>query len=463
MLKKYTLDIAVRTDVRLLVLLLVKGKFVAPCYVDCLGIGAGPANLSVASLLHAFPQATSIFVDQKKSFGWHDTQQFPDTTLQVSMLKDLVTLADPTSKFSFLSYLHSQGRIYHFLNAQFDAVHRLEFRKYLEWVANQHKNVVFGEKVIEIGFNGHFVVRTDKRTITANNVSVGVGTRPFVPAFAAGQLGPDQYHVSEMLERSRDLAGQSVCIVGGGQSGAEAFLELISRPQTERPQRVNWISRRPNFLPIDDSPFTNEFYMPNHSDFFFGLNRASRLEFNGTHVLTSDGISEATLRQIYQRIYLHRFIDGAANLVGLYPNRELRGLERRSGGPWLLEVSNANYAPRLEQIEADVVIWATGFRQSEADFLSPISDRLQREGQEYLIDDDFAVRWDGPEDRNIFLHNGAPNQRGLADRNLSLLAWRSKRIIDRILGLKSVEQLPSFNQWSIDEVPAAEMLDGAFG
>jgi lysine N6-hydroxylase len=401
-------------------------------------------------------------VDQKESFTWHDTQQFPDTTLQVSMLKDLVTLADPTSKFSFLSYLHSEGRIYHFLNARFDAVHRLEFRKYLEWVADQHENVVFGERVLELDFDGCFVVRTDKRTIMANNLSVGVGTKPFVPEFAAGQLGPNQYHVSEMLERSRDLAGRSVAVIGGGQSGAEAFLELISRPYAQRPRRVNWISRRPNFLPIDDSPFTNEFYMPSHSDFFFSMNRASRMEFTSAHVLTSDGISEATLRQIYQRIYLHRFVNGAVDLVGLYPSREVNRLERRSGGPWLLKLFSANHAPRFEEIEADVIIWATGFRQANADFFAPISHRLQREGNEYLIDKDFAICWDGPEDRNIFLHNAAPNQRGLADRNLSLLAWRSKRIIDRMLGLKSPEQLPSFNQWTIDDVPA-EMLNGALG
>ena len=435
-----------------------------PSFVDCLGVGAGPANLSVASLLHAFPKTSSIFVDQKKAFGWHDSQQFADTTLQVSMLKDLVTLADPSSKFSFLYYLHTQGRIYHFLNARFDAVHRLEFRKYLEWVADQHENVVFGEKVVELGFDGRFVVRTDKRTIIANNVSVGIGTQPFVPEFAAGQLGADHYHVSEMLDRSRDVVGQRVCIVGGGQSGAEAFLELISRPHAERPRRVDWVSRRPNFLPIDDSAFTNEYYMPSHSDFFFGLNRESRLEFNSRHVLTSDGISETTLRQIYQRIYLHRFVNGAADLVALYPNREVCRLSRSPSGHWLLEMSNTNHAPRREQIETDVVIWATGFRQSDANFLDPISDRLQREGTEYLIDEDFAIRWDGPEDRNIFLHNAAPNQRGLADRNLSLLAWRSKRIIDRVLGLKGPEQLPSFNQWSIrGDVPAAALLEGTFG
>ena len=63
--------------------------------------------------------------------------------------------------------------------------------------------------------------------------------------------------------------------------------------------------------------------MPCHSDHFFSLDRAARESFNRQHVLTSDGISEATLREIYQRIYLPRFVDGAKNLVGLYPNRDV--------------------------------------------------------------------------------------------------------------------------------------------
>ena len=64
------------------------------------------------------------------------------------------------------------------------------------------------------------------------------------------------------------MAGERVCVVGGGQSGAEAFLDLISRPATELPRRGSWISRRPNFLPIDDTPFTNEYYMPCYSEYF---------------------------------------------------------------------------------------------------------------------------------------------------------------------------------------------------
>jgi hypothetical protein len=127
------------------------------------GVGVEPANLSLASLLYSRNDVTNLFLDKKAAFGWHDGQQLPDTTLQVSMLKDLVTLADPANRFSFLLYLYTHGRIYHFINAKFDAVPRQEFRNYMDRASTQNKNVVFGEQVESVEFDGTFVVRTDQR------------------------------------------------------------------------------------------------------------------------------------------------------------------------------------------------------------------------------------------------------------------------------------------------------------
>ena len=59
---------------------------------------------------------------------------------------------------------------------------------------------------------------------------------------------------------------------------------------------------------------------------------AARESFNRRHVLTSDGVSEATLRAIYQRSYVHRFVAGAEDLVALYPNREVIDVDGTTGG-----------------------------------------------------------------------------------------------------------------------------------
>ncbi len=415
---------------------------------QCLGVGIGPSNLSLASLLYDTHDISNLFVERSPYFGWHDGQQIPSATLQVSMLKDLVSLSNPTSSFSFLSYLHAHGRVYHFINAQFDAMPRQEFRNYLEWVSRRNPNLSFGEEVQCVEFDGRdFVVRTNRRHIIAENIVLGVGSRPWVPDAGAGLLGESQFHISEFLDRAKYVAGKRVCVVGGGQSGAEAVLDLISRPMDRAPRRVTWISRRANYFPIDDSPFTNDYYMPCFSNYFYGLDHKVRESFNARHVLTSDGISEATLREIYQRIYLHRFVDGAPDLVTLYPNREVTHVGSTTPNSWSLTLVNNDHAGVEEQIDTDIVIWATGFRPSSIGFLDPIASRLDRDGHELRIDDDYAVSWDGPADRNIFVQNASRGQRGLADPNLSLMAWRSQRISDRLRHVRSDDQLPGFIDW----------------
>jgi lysine N6-hydroxylase len=171
-------------------------------------------------------------------------------------------------------------------------------------------------------------------------------------------------------------------------------------------------------------------------------------------VLTSDGISESTLKEIYQRAYLHRFVHGAVDLFALYPNREVLQVTGDEQNGWKLAVAHNDLTGVTEELDVDVIVWATGFRPARMDFLAPIAHRVDREGDEYRIDESFAVVWDGPPDRNIFVQNAARQQRGLADPNLSLMAWRSQRIVDRIRGVNTENQTPSFIEWSAKEVVA---------
>ena len=359
-----------------------------------------------------------------------------------------MTLSDPTNPFSFLAYLHEKGRIYHFLNAQFDEIPRREFRNYMAWAAEKNENITFGERLLDVKFDKVFHVRTDKRELTADNISVGVGTQPWIPEFAKCMPSQDHFHISEYMVRCDSLAGKRVAIVGGGQSGAEVFLDLISKSYTTKPAQVNWISRRRNYFPIDNSTFTNDFYMPCYSDYFNGLPSSVREQTTSANLLTSDGISESTLKAIYQKLYYCRFVDEKVRNFGLFPNRCVTSVVPNSGKGWRLETEHNDISQIKEAIIADIVIWATGFKPAPKNFLNAISHRFKRENAEFLVDDDFAVQWDGPRDRAIFVQNGVRGQRGLPDVNLSLNAWRAQRIVGRLTGHYSVPQSCSFIDWA---------------
>jgi lysine N6-hydroxylase len=113
----------------------------------------------------------------------------------------------------------------------------------------------------------------------------------------------------------------------------------------------------------------------------------------------------------------------------------------------------------LESAELDGVVWATGFVPAPMDFLDPIKKRLECEGDEYKIDDSFAVQWDGPANHNIFVQNAAHGQRGLADPNFSLNAWCSQRILDRLRGIRTEQHLNSFIEWMPKPAEAVDRIE----
>lgn len=50
------------------------------------------------------------------------------------------------------------------------------------------------------------------------------------------------------------------------------------------------------------------------------------------------------------------------------------------------------------------------------------------------LDEDFAAVWDGPPDRRIFVQNAARCSHGIYEPQLSLMAWRSARIVNTLTG-----------------------------
>jgi len=87
---------------------------------DVVGVGFGPSNLALAiALAEGAGDAGGVsarFVERQPRFGWHRGMLLEDATMQISYLKDLVTLRDPRSRFSFLSYLHAHDRLPDFIN-----------------------------------------------------------------------------------------------------------------------------------------------------------------------------------------------------------------------------------------------------------------------------------------------------------------------------------------------------------
>src|SRR5687767_2698322 len=103
---------------------------------DLVGIGFGPSGLALAVAFDdEGPPADAVFLERGPGFAWHEGMLIEGARLQISCLKDLATLRDPCSRFTFLNYLRTVGRLNEFINLGDMRPTRTEFNDYLCWAA----------------------------------------------------------------------------------------------------------------------------------------------------------------------------------------------------------------------------------------------------------------------------------------------------------------------------------------
>lgn len=417
--------------------------------VDFMGVGIGPFNLSIAALAHEAEDFSSCFFDGRTQFAWHPGMLVPDCHMQTMFLKDLVSAIAPTSPYSFVNYLVKRKKFYRFLTTELRTVSRDEFSDYLRWAAEGMDNLRFNNTVERIAFDDSrqlFAVQTSQGETFARHVCLGIGKQPHLPA-CVKSASPTCFHASEMSLRQPNLSGKRVTVVGGGQSGADLFLNAL-RGEWGDVAEISWVSRRNNFNALDEAAFANEYFTPEYVSGFVGLNHAARQKMLDEQKMTSDGITAESLLTIYRELY-HRFeVLGLPRNARLMPSRSVTGLENRSQC-WQLLLEH-HLDKGYDMLESDVVIFATGYRPALPQMLSPLMSRIAlRDECNFNVRDDFTVEWDGPKENHLFAVNASMQTHGIAEPQLSLMAWRAARILNRAMGrdLFDLSTSPALIQW----------------
>ncbi|KAJ8121008.1 hypothetical protein ONZ43_g2433 [Nemania bipapillata] len=247
---------------------------------DLICVGFGPASLAIAVALHDSVEAGKLggsasttpkvlFLEKQQRFAWHAGMLLPGAKMQISFIKDMATLRDPTSKFTFLNYLHQNGRLVEFTNLSTFLPARVEYEDYLRWCASSFDDVVrYGSEVISVSPElagaepvSQFTVasRNSKTgavvTHKAKNVLFAIGGQPSIPkglpSNHAKVIHSSQYaHLVPKILNQRD-APYRVAVLGAGQSAAEIFNNI----QNLYPNSKTALVMRSEFLkPSDDSP-----------------------------------------------------------------------------------------------------------------------------------------------------------------------------------------------------------------
>ena len=253
---------------------------------DLICVGFGPASLAIAvalhdmlslnpgertlpKILHAPPKVA--FLERQSQFAWHAGMLLPGATMQISFIKDLATLRNPKSEFTFLNYLHHRRRLVHFCNLGTFLPLRLEYEDYMRWCASWFNDVVsYDQEVLDVtpamstvenAKTASFVVRSqNQRTgeITshhARHVVIAVGGRPEMPK-SLPHDNPRVIHSSNYARMVPRLLQQKdrsfdIAVVGSGQSAAEIFHDLHSSYPNAK---TRLLIRGSALRPSDDSP-----------------------------------------------------------------------------------------------------------------------------------------------------------------------------------------------------------------
>jgi lysine N6-hydroxylase len=413
---------------------------------DVIGVGIGPFNLSLAALLDGVAGVDAAFFEARPAFAWHPGLLLEGTVLQVPFLADLVTLADPTSRWSYLSYLHAHRRLFRFYFYERFHVPRREYDHYCRWVADRLPACHFSRRVEAVRWDAReacFLVdvlhQEQVERHAARNVVLGVGTVPFVPPPLRGSLAEDVFHTAAYLtRRQRCGAARTVSVVGSGQSGAEVVLDLL-REQSVHGYRLQWLTRSAGFFPMEYSKLGLEHFTPDYLRYFHGLPAPVRERVLAGQDLLYKGISTETIGAIYDLLY-ERTIGGGEPDVLMLAHTEVESVRRDPRGLRLSCLHREQGVPF--SLDTDCLILATGYTAQVPECLAPLSWAIEWDARgRYQVGLGYRVQLKPEVRGSLFVQNGELHTHGVGAPDLGLGAYRSAVIANALAG-REVYQVP---------------------
>lgn len=414
---------------------------------DFVGIGLGPFNLGLACLAEPIAELHGVFLESKPDFVWHPGMFLDGAHLQTPFMSDLVTLADPTSPYSFLNYLKEKGRLYPFYIRENFYPLRVEYDDYCRWAAHKLSSVRFSTTVEQVTHDGEFYdVRTTAGDVyRTRKLVLGTGTQPHYPAAVEG-LGGDFIHNSQyMRHRSELVKKESITLIGSGQSAAEIYHDLLGEIDVHG-YRLNWVTRSPRFFPLEYTKLTLEMTSPEYIDYFRALPEATRYRLAGQQKGLFKGIDGALVDDIFDLLYQKNL--GGPVPTRLLTNSALTAASYDDGGGYTLGFRQEEQGKDYE-LTSEGLVLATGYAYNEPEFLAPIRDRLVYDSHgNFDIARNYAIDTTG---RGVFLQNAGVHTHSVTSPDLGMGAYRNSSIIAELLGREyyPVEKSIAFQEFAI--------------
>ena len=415
--------------------------------VELLAIGAGPANLALAVALEELAPAdlaeNTVIVEQYDDVVWQRGMLLPWAQSQVSFLKDLVTLRNPCSKFSFLNYLHSQGRLDEFINLGTFTPYRVEISGYLQWVTRSLTKVRLqhGRKVVSVEpdtaadgiVHGWLVRFADDSTIACRDLVVGAGRDAHVPDVFAAVSKEKVIHSTEYAYRVTELDEQAphrIVVLGSAQSAAEMLWESHRRfPNAQ----LTMVMRAIGLNGYESSKFTNELFYPSFVDEFYGaLPEAREQLLREMHRTNYSGLAPGMLENLYRQMYLDKLL--GTERLAMITMAEI--VDARSDGDEVALTLLDRKSGKRSELRCDVVMLGTGFVKE-----MPMMTRnlaAAAGASAVTVDRKYRMQLPPNVEARVYLQGVNEATHGIADSLISVLAVRSSEIAADLIAGRGV-------------------------
>ncbi|MGC0372000.1 MAG: hypothetical protein DGJ47_000704 [Rickettsiaceae bacterium] len=426
--------------------------------VNVLGVGLGPSNLSLASIIQdrglISQNFSCLFIDSKEKFEWHTGMLIPGMSLQVPFFRDLITTHNPKSQFTFLNYLKAQNRLDQFINLRTFYPTRTEFYDYLKWVYEQIKHLTeFGCEVLDIEpvfDNNKNIIKLKvnyldhkmdtKFSVLTNNIILSIGAEPNIP---------NKYNDQRILHTANLLTKvpvnfpekdgkYSFVVVGSGQSAGESVFYLM---QNYPNSKISWCFRNVTLHSTDNSPLVNKLYHGNSIDPFYNLNNLERKKVHEDLQNSNYSVVDVELlNDIFKMQYLES-LDGK-NRLQLCPRYDFK--EATPNQKYIATKFFDHILGKSITKKSDSLILATGYNKQKYTHLLKQLDGylIKTTDNEYVINRNYSIQTNQKLKANIYLQGYCEKTHGPSDSTLAILPHRSNIILNSIIGIKNTVKKP---------------------
>ncbi|MEO6704201.1 MAG: SidA/IucD/PvdA family monooxygenase [Jatrophihabitantaceae bacterium] len=418
--------------------------------VELLAIGAGPSNLALAIAVEELAPdefaKNTVVIEQHEDIVWQRGMMLPWTQSQVSFLKDLVTMRNPRSSFSFVNYLHETGRLHDFINMSSFLPLRLEVSSYLGWVARSLNTVQvqYGRRLDSVeairssqGLITSWLVRlSDGSAIAARNLVVGAGRDPHIPEVFSPLPREKVIHSTEYSFRVAKLdpaEPRRIVVIGAAQSAAEMLWETHQRMPAAS---CSMVMRTVGLDYYQTSKFTNQLYFPSFTDAFYAAMPEARqrilTEMRRTNYA---GVSPDLLNTIYRQMYLER-LTGQQRLK-MVTAVDVVGASM-DGDEVVLRV-NERLTGQVSELRCDLVMLGTGFERGMPSLVRKIADVVGVD--QFSVSRAYRVLMPPTVLAGCYLQGTNEDSHGISDSLISVLAVRAGEIVDDLLAMQPTTEL----------------------